>query len=91
MKNEDFLVKTLGHTNVKSPLLQTSRSNNPQYKFITDSDRILYDNTLENFKNCKETDANLSRSKKPGPANGSILNLPKPKLELSPAAVYARD
>ncbi|MFN8258605.1 MAG: ATP-dependent 6-phosphofructokinase [Bacteroidales bacterium] len=50
MKKEDFIVKTLGEPKVKSPLLQTARSNSQQYKFITDNDRVLYDTSLEGFK-----------------------------------------
>ncbi len=50
MKNEEFLVKTLGKPKVKSPLLQSARSHSQQYKFIDDSDRILFNNSLEGYK-----------------------------------------
>ena len=48
MENKDFIVKSLGKGNVESPLVQTLAKT--AYDFTTDNDRILYDNSLENFK-----------------------------------------
>ncbi len=50
MKYEDFIVSTLGKGSVVSPLLSTRRSENPVYKFVDDSERIIYDVSLDNFK-----------------------------------------
>ena len=50
MDNKDFQVKTLGNNNVESPLLKTARFDNSTYKFICDSDRILYDTTLSGYE-----------------------------------------
>ena len=55
MKYEDFIVTSLGKGGVISPLKQTQREDSPVYKFVDDSERILYDVSLENFKKCRET------------------------------------
>ena len=49
MTNEDFEVKELGKANVKSPLIQPLQKGNPTYEFVKDSDRILFDPSLDNF------------------------------------------
>ncbi|MBI9068598.1 MAG: ATP-dependent 6-phosphofructokinase [Salinivirgaceae bacterium] len=49
MELKDFQVKTLGKNNVKSPLLQSPRTDSSSYRFLNDMDRVLYDTTLEGF------------------------------------------
>jgi 6-phosphofructokinase 1 len=80
MKNEDFIVKTLGNTNVKSPLVQTSRSNSPLYKFITDNDRVLYDNTLDGFKLCLSNNIEPISFEKAGPRESLFFEPVKTKV-----------
>lgn len=54
MKHEDFEVKVLGKAAIKSPLKLSTRKGDDVYEYIKDTDRILYNATLENFINCKE-------------------------------------
>jgi len=49
MKYEDFLVSTLGNSNVITPLKEGQRADSPVYKFVSDDERILYDVSLEHF------------------------------------------
>jgi len=67
MKYEDFLVSSLGKGNVISPLKHTRRVENPVYKFVNDSERIIYDVSLENFRNCHESGDNPVSFEKAGP------------------------
>ncbi len=72
MKQKDFLIKTLGSKNVKSPLLQTPRSNSPAYKFICETDRILYNTTLEGYKKSVSEGVEPISFEKAGP-HGSLF------------------
>ena len=54
MNYKDFEVKTLGKPTVKSPLKQTQRAYSTSYKFVDDSDRILYDISIKGFDNYKK-------------------------------------
>ena len=55
MKYEDFLISSLGKGSILSPLKHTRRVENPVYKFVDDTERILYDVSLDNFKKCSES------------------------------------
>ncbi len=80
MKQEDFYVKTLGSNNVKSPLLQTPRADSPTYRFITETDRILYDNSLDGHKKCKETGEEPISFEKAGPHDNLFFEPAKTKV-----------
>ncbi len=54
MKHEDFIVKVLGKGTVKSPIKISSKHGESIYDFIKDSDRIVYNATLNNFIQCRE-------------------------------------
>lgn len=54
MKYEDFIVQTLGKTNVLSPLKNNQRADSPVYKFVRDDERILYDPTFDSVKKMLE-------------------------------------
>jgi hypothetical protein len=81
MKYEDLLVTTLGKGGVVSPLKIQQREDSPVYKFVDDSERILYEVSLESYVRCKETGGNPSRLK--GRLKENIfLNLPRPRWAL---------
>ncbi|MCQ2375288.1 MAG: ATP-dependent 6-phosphofructokinase [Salinivirgaceae bacterium] len=80
MENKDFIVKTLGTPRVKSPLLETSRNTTPQSRFVSDSDRILYNNTLENFKKCQEQGIEPISFEKAGPREKVYFEPAKTKV-----------
>ena len=82
MKFEDFLVPSLGKGGVISPLKQSQREDSPVYQFVDDSERILYDVSLENFNRCRETGEIPVSFEKAGPRENLFLNLPKQKLPL---------
>jgi len=49
MKDEDFLVTSLGRGNVISPLKNNQRAARHVYKTVDDSETINNDHSLENF------------------------------------------
>ena len=80
MKNEDFLVTSLGKGGVVSPLKNTQRADSPVYKFVDDSERILYDASLENFNTCKETGEVPVSFEKAGPRENIFFEPAKTKV-----------
>ena len=80
MKFEDFLVKSLGKGNVVSPLKQSQREDSPVYKFVEDNDRIVYDNSLEYYNNCKTTGETPVCFEKAGPKETIFFEPAKTKV-----------
>jgi 6-phosphofructokinase 1 len=80
MKYEDFLVSTLGKANVISPLKQSQRPDSPVYKFVKDDERILYDVSVDNFNNCKETGEIPISFEKAGPKETIFFEPAKTKV-----------
>jgi 6-phosphofructokinase 1 len=80
MKYEDFLVSSLGKGGVGSPLRQTRRVENPVYKFVDENERIIYDVSLENFKNCHETGELPVSFEKAGPRENIYFEPAKTKV-----------
>lgn len=52
MKSEDFDVKELGRAGIRSPLNDSSRTK-PNFGFVTDKDRVLYDTSLSGFEKAR--------------------------------------
>lgn len=67
MKYEDFLVQSIGKGNLLTPLKNKQREDSPVYKFVDDSERILYDVSSDNFQKCKETGEMPVSFEKAGP------------------------
>ncbi len=80
MNTEDFKVKTLGTAKLKSPLMQTRRLKSPLYKFITDNDRVIYDASLNNFKQCVENKQEPISFEKAGPHEHLFFEPAKTKV-----------
>jgi 6-phosphofructokinase 1 len=80
MKYEDCLVLTLGKGNVISPLKNKQRADSPVYKFVDDSERILYDISSENFDKCKETGEFPVSFEKAGPRETIFFEPAKTKV-----------
>jgi 6-phosphofructokinase 1 len=80
MKYEDFLVTSLGNGNVVSPLKNSKRVESPVYQFVNDSERILYDVSLENFNKCKETGEVPISFEKAGPRENIFFEPAKTKV-----------
>ena len=80
MKYEDFLVRSLGKGNVISPLKNTQREDSPVYKFVNESERILYDVSAENFKKCTETGEIPVSFEKAGPKETLFFEPAKTKV-----------
>jgi 6-phosphofructokinase 1 len=80
MKYEDFLVSSLGKCGVSSPLKRTHRVENPIYNFVDDSERILYDVSLENFNKCRETGELPVSFEKAGPRENIYFQPAKTKV-----------
>jgi len=82
MKYEDFLVTSLGKGGVVSPLKRTQRADSPVYKFVDDSERILYDVSLENFNKCRETGEVPVSFEKSGPRENIYFEPAKTKVAI---------
>jgi 6-phosphofructokinase 1 len=80
MKYEDFIVSSLGKGNVVSPLKHTRRVENPVYKFVDDSERILFDVSLDYFNKCKETGSSPVSFEKAGPRENIFFEPAKTKV-----------
>ena len=65
---------------VVSPLKQYAREDSPVYKFVDDSERILYDVSLENFNKCKETGEFPVSFEKAGPKENIFFEPAKTKV-----------
>lgn len=82
MEHADLVVKTLGNCSVKSPLKQLAKNEGVVYEFLKDSDRVLYDASLENFIRCKENgDVPLS-FEKAGPRENIFFEPAKTKVAI---------
>lgn len=82
MKYEDFVVKSLGKTNVDSPLRIGYKKNSPIYKFVNDDDRIIYDTSLECFLKCKESGETPISFEKAGPRETLFFEPAKTKVAI---------
>ena len=80
MKYEDFLVSSLGKGGVVSPLKHTRCIENPVYKFVDDTERILYDVSLHNFKKCLGTGELPVSFEKAGPRENIYFEPAKTKV-----------
>jgi 6-phosphofructokinase 1 len=80
MKYEDFLVLSLGKGNVSSPLKNQQRANSPVYKFVDDSERILYDISAINFSKSKEAGDMPVSFEKAGPKETIFFQPAKTKV-----------
>jgi 6-phosphofructokinase 1 len=79
MKYEDFLVESLGKGNVISPLKNKQRDDSPVYKFVNDSERILYDISVDNNK-LKDTSETPVSFEKAGPKEKLFFEPAKTKV-----------
>jgi len=82
MKYEDFLVPSLGKANVISPLKNTQRAKSAVYKFVNDSERILYDASAENFDKCIGTGEIPVSFEKAGPKENIFFEPAKTKVAI---------
>ncbi|MBG0860233.1 MAG: ATP-dependent 6-phosphofructokinase [Bacteroidales bacterium] len=80
MKYEDFLVSSLGTRNVITPLKSAQRADSPVYKFVDDSERILYDVSVEYFNKCRETGEIPVSFEKAGPKENIFFEPAKTKV-----------
>jgi 6-phosphofructokinase 1 len=82
MTHNEFIVKMLGKTNVKSPLKQAARNYSPVFKFVNDEERILYNVSLENFHKCMETKEEPDSFEKAGPRENIFFEPAKTKVAI---------
>jgi 6-phosphofructokinase 1 len=80
MIQSDFLVKTTGNPNIKSPLQQAVRNYSPLYKFVDDSERILYDISLESFRQSLTSGQDPLSFEKAGPRENIFFEPAKTKV-----------
>lgn len=80
MNHESFEVKVLGKGTVTSPFKKSILDNNMAYEFIQDTDRVLYDTSLENFINCQKTGEQPISFEKAGPRDVLYFEPAKTKV-----------
>lgn len=80
MKYEDFLVKSLGKGNVVSPLKNSQRADSPVYKFVDDTERIIYDNSHEYYCKCLKSGETPVSFEKAGPKEMIFFEPAKTKV-----------
>jgi len=80
MTHEDFIVKSLGKTNITSPLMQAVRNYSPLYRFVEEGERILYDVSLDNFNRCMEKGEPPLSFEKAGPRENVFFEPAKTKV-----------
>jgi 6-phosphofructokinase 1 len=64
---EDFLVQSLGKRNVVSPLKLNHSDDSPVYKYVDDSERILFDPSSDSYLRVRETGHEPVSFEKAGP------------------------
>ncbi len=80
MHYEDFLVASLGRSNVASPL-KTGQANEPQvYRFVGDDERVIYDVSSENYEHCRTTGEKPVSFEKAGPREVIFFEPAKTKV-----------
>jgi 6-phosphofructokinase 1 len=82
MNNDDFIIKSLGKAKTRSPLKQSVRNYSPHYKFTDDSERILYDASLNNFTHCADTGVVPLSFEKAGPRVSIFFEPAKTKVAI---------
>ena len=82
MKYEDFLVSSLGKGSISSPLKTTQSPDRPVYKFVDDSDRILYDVSVEEYLRIRESGETPVSFEKAGPKEDIFFEPAKTKVAI---------
>ncbi len=82
MVHEDYIVKALGKGSVKSPLKLSQSEEDRMYEYIKDSDRIIYDSSLNNFLSCKEKNEIPISFEKAGPREYLFFEPAKTKVAI---------
>jgi len=82
MNHIDFEVKILGKGTVKSPFKQSFRDNGLVYEFVQNTERILYDTSLENFMKCQQTGETPISFEKTGPMEFLFFEPAKTKVAI---------
>lgn len=80
MKYEDFLISNLGKCNVISPLKQGRTANSPVYKFVSDSERVLYDVSSDSFEKHRESGSTPVSFEIAGPKENIFFEPAKTKV-----------
>ena len=80
MKYEDFLISNLGKCNVISPLKQGRTANSPVYKFVSDSERVLYDVSSDSFEKYRESGSTPVSFEIAGPKENIFFEPAKTKV-----------
>ena len=74
MDHIDFEVKKLGEASYPSPFLNSILANGIDYDFITDSNRVIMDTSLKNFKRYMDNDQMPLSFEKSGPHEKLYFN-----------------
>ena len=82
MKYEDFLITSLGKGSVVSPIKDTQRAESHIFKFVKDTERILYDVSLDNFYQFKKSGEIPISFEKAGPRENLFFEPVKTKVAI---------
>jgi 6-phosphofructokinase 1 len=82
VNQENFDVKVLGKGTVNSPFRQSMLDNGQFYDFVKETDRILYDTSLDNFIKCQQTGEIPISFEKAGPRDHLYFEPAKTKVAI---------
>jgi len=82
MKVEDFYVTSLGKESVETPLKHNRREDSPIYKFVKDSERIIYDTSLDHYLKCMKNGETPISFEKAGPREMLFFEPAKTKVAI---------
>ena len=81
MNHEDLEVSILGKGTIKSPFKQSLQDGH-SYEFVKDTERVLYDASLENFLKCQKSGEIPLSFEKAGPLEHLFFEPAKTKVAI---------
>jgi 6-phosphofructokinase 1 len=82
MDLKEFEVRVLGKQTINSPLIPSLQAESESFGFIEKDDRIIYDASLENFRNCMEKGESPVSFEKAGPCKQLFFDPSKTKAAI---------
>ncbi len=82
MITKDFFVPTLGKCKIKSPLHLSKKKHDGLYDYVLESERILYDDSLSNFKKFSKSQKDPLSFEKAGPREFIFFDTTKTKVAI---------
>lgn len=82
MDASEFNIKSLGKCNILSPLKLSTKNEDGIFNYVNDSERVLYDTTLDAFKKYKENGETPVSFERAGPRESLFFDSVKTKVAI---------